>query len=111
MKFRLLSSKREVQIVPISFGLVKKRVAKWPIWVILLSCLYIYMNIYIYIVVVYRVLSIYRVLSGFREFAVFEKIKRFFYIFFGWVIHRGGQGPGKGPNIRHKSGARVIEPS
>ena len=32
MKFRLLSSKREVKIVPISFGLVKKRVAKWPIW-------------------------------------------------------------------------------
>ena len=54
-------------------------------------------NIYIYIV--YRVLSIYRVLPGFREFAVFEKSKRFFYIFFGWVIHRGGQGPGKGPNM------------
>ena len=52
--------------------------------------------------VVYRVLSIYRVLPGFREFAVFEKIKRFFYIFFGWVLHRGGQGPGKGPN-RHDS--------
>ena len=48
--------------------------------------------------VVYRVLSIYRVLPGFREFAVFEKSKRFFYIFFGWVLHRGGQGPGKGPN-------------
>ena len=55
--------------------------------------------IYIYIVVAYRVLSIYRVLPGFREFAVFEKRKRFFYIFFGWVLHRGGQGPGKGPNI------------
>ena len=54
-------------------------------------------NIYMYIV--YRVLSIYRVLPGFREFAVFEKSKRFFYIFFGWVLHRGGQGPGKGPNI------------
>ena len=38
--------------------------------------------------VAYRVLSIYRVLPGFREFAVFEKIKRFFYIFFGWVLHR-----------------------
>ena len=38
-------------------------------------------------------------MPGFREFAVFEKIKRFFYIFFGWVLHRGGQGPGKGPNI------------
>ena len=50
------------------------------------------------IVVVYKVLSIYRVLPGFREFAVFEKSKRFFYIFFGWVLHRGGQGPGKGPN-------------
>ena len=49
--------------------------------------------------VVYKVLSIYRVLPGFREFAVFEKSKRFFYIFFGWVLHRGGQGPGKGPNI------------
>ena len=49
--------------------------------------------------IVYRVLSIYRVLPGFREFAVFEKSKRFFYIFFGWVLHRGGQGPGKGPNI------------
>ena len=36
--------------------------------------------IYIYMVV-YRVLSIYRVLPGFREFAVFEKSKRFFYIF------------------------------
>ena len=35
-----------------------------------------------YIVVVYKVLSIYRVLPGFREFAVFEKSKRFFYIFF-----------------------------
>ena len=44
MKFRLLSSKREVQIVPIFFGLVKKRVAKWPISVILLSCLYIYIS-------------------------------------------------------------------
>ena len=41
MKFRLLSSKREVQIVPNSFGLVKKRVAKWPIWVILLSYVYL----------------------------------------------------------------------
>ena len=49
--------------------------------------------------IVYRVLSIYRVLPGFREFAFFEKSKRFFYIFFGWVLHRGGQGPGKGPNI------------
>ena len=49
--------------------------------------------------IVYRVLSIYRVLPGFREFAVFEKSKRFFYIFFGWVLHRGGQGPGKGPNL------------
>ena len=48
--------------------------------------------------VVYRVLSIYRVLPGFREFAVFEKSKQFFYIFFGWVLHRWGQGPGKGPN-------------
>ena len=38
----------------------------------------------IYIMVVYKVLSIYRVLPGFREFAVFEKIKRFFYIFF-WM--------------------------
>ena len=55
--------------------------------------------IYIYIYIVYKVLSIYRVLPGFREFAVFEKSKRFFYIFFGWVLHRGGQGPGKGPNI------------
>ena len=53
----------------------------------------------IYISIVYKVLSIYRVLPGFREFAVFEKSKRFFYIFFGWVLHRGGQGPGKGPNI------------
>ena len=60
----------------------------------------IYIYIYIYIYIVYRVLSIYRVLPGFREFAVFEKSKRFFYIFFGWVLHRGGQGPGKGPNIR-----------
>ena len=42
IKFRLLFSKREVQIVPIPFGLVRKRVSKWPIWVILLSCLYIY---------------------------------------------------------------------
>ena len=49
--------------------------------------------------IVYKVLSIYRVLPGFREFAVFKKSKRFFYIFFGWVLHRGGQGPGKGPNI------------
>ena len=49
--------------------------------------------------VVYKVLSIYRFLPGFREFAVFEKSKRFFYIFFGWVLHRGGQGPGKGPNL------------
>ena len=56
-------------------------------------------NIYICMYIVYRVLSIYRVLPGFREFAVFEKSKRFFYIFFGWVLHRGGQGPGKGPNI------------
>ena len=53
----------------------------------------------IYIYIVYRVLSIYRFLPGFRKFAVFEKSKRFFYIFFGWVLHRGGQGPGKGPNI------------
>ena len=33
------------------------------------------------IYIVYKVLSIYRVLPGFREFAVFEKSKRFFYIF------------------------------
>ena len=68
----------------------------------------IYIYIYIYMVV-YRVLSIYRVLPGFREFAVFKKSKRFFYIFFGWVIHRGGQGPGKGPNIyiSYKT-ARVV---
>ena len=110
MKFRLLSSEREVQIVPISFGLVKNCVAKWPILVILLSCLYSTIYMYMYMVV-YKVLSIYRFLPGFREFAVFEKSKQFFYIFFGWVLHRGGQGPGKGPNIRHKSGARVIEPS
>ena len=45
MKFRLLSSKREVKIVPISFGLVKKRVAKWPIWSF---CYHAYM-VYIYI--------------------------------------------------------------
>ena len=45
MKFRLLSSKREVQIVPNSFGFVEKRVAKWPIWVILLSYVYIYIYI------------------------------------------------------------------
>ena len=83
MKFRLLSSKREVQIVPISFGLVKKRVAKWPILVILLSCLYSTIYMYIYMVV-YKVLSIYRVLPGFREFAFFEKSKRFFYNFF-WM--------------------------
>ena len=67
--------------------------------------IYIYIG-YIYIYIwqgpkqQYRVLSIYRVLPGFREFAVFKKSKRFFYIFFGWVLHRGGQGPGKGPNIR-----------
>ena len=39
--------------------------------------------------IVYRVLSIYRVLPGFREFAVFEKIKRFFILFFGWALQRG----------------------
>ena len=48
--------------------------------------------------VVYKVLSIYRVLPGFREFAVFEKSKRFFILFFGWALQKGGQGPGKGPN-------------
>ena len=42
MKFRLLSSKREVKIVPIFFGLVKKRVAKWPIWSFCYHGLYIY---------------------------------------------------------------------
>ena len=47
MKFRLLSSKREVKIVPISFGLVKKRVAKWPIWSFCYHGLYIYIYIYI----------------------------------------------------------------
>ena len=56
------------------------------------------MPIYIYIIysiyIVYRVLSIYRVLPGFREFAVFEKSKRFFILFFGWALQRGGQGPG-----------------
>ena len=57
--------------------------------------------------IVYKVLSIYRVLPGFREFAVFKKSKRFFNIFFGWVLHRGGQGPGKGPNISYKT-ARVV---
>ena len=62
-------------------------------------CYGAYIYIYIYICIVYKVLSIYRVLPGFREFAVFEKIKRFFILFFGWVLHRGGQGPGKGPNI------------
>ena len=59
----------------------------------------IYIYIYICMYIVYKVLSIYRVLPGFREFAVFKKSKRFFNIFFGWVLHRGGQGPGKGPNI------------
>ena len=44
MKFRLLSSKREVKIVPISFGLVKKRVAKWPIWSFCYHGLYIYIS-------------------------------------------------------------------
>ena len=64
--------------------------------------------IYIYISIVYKVLSIYRVLPGFREFAVFEKIKRFFYIFFGWVLQRGGQGPGKGPNqLQNRKGCRA----
>ena len=65
-------------------------------------------SIYIYIYIVYRVLSIYRFLPGFRKFAVFEKIKRFFYIFFGWVLHRGGQGPGKGPNqLQNRKGCRA----
>ena len=101
MKFRLLPSKRVVQIVHISFGLVRKRVAKWPFGSF---CYGAYIYIYIYICIVYKVLSIYRVLPGFREFAVFEKIKRFFILFFGWVLHRGGQGPGKGPNRRlHRS--------
>ena len=58
--------------------------------------------------IVYKVLSIYRFLPGFREFAVFEKSKRFFYIFFGWVLHRGGQGPGKGPNIVAYIAARIY---
>ena len=48
--------------------------------------------------IVYRVLSIYRFLPGFREIAFFEKSKRFFILFFGWTLQRGGQGPGKGPN-------------
>ena len=51
------------------------------------------------IYIVYKVSSIYRVLPGFREFAVFEKSKRFFIILFGWALQRGGQGPGKGPNV------------
>ena len=63
---------------------------------------------YVCMYIVYRVLSIYRVLPGFREFAVFEKSKRFFYIFFGWVLHRGGQGPGKGPNIYIVVAYRVL---
>ena len=75
-----------VQKVPISFGLVKK-------WVFCYHA-YIYRSI-----VAYKVLSIYRVLPGFREFADFEKSKRFFILFFGWALQRGGQGPGKGPNI------------
>ena len=57
--------------------------------------------------VVYKVLSIYRVLPGFREFAVFEKSKRFFILFFRWALQKGGQGPGKGPNISYKT-ARVV---
>ena len=55
------------------------------------------------IYIVYKVLSIYRVLPGFREFAVFEKIKRFFILFFGRTLERGGQGAGKGPNISRQS--------
>ena len=47
-------------------------------------------------------MSIYRVLPGFREFAVFEKSKRFFILFFGWALQRGGQGPCKGPNMKGK---------
>ena len=41
----------------------------------------------------------YRFLPGFREIAVFEKIIRFFILFFGWALQKGGQSPGKGPNI------------
>ena len=34
----------------------------------------------------------YRVLPGFREFAVFEKSKRFFILFFGWALQREREG-------------------
>ena len=54
---------------------------------------------YMYIVV-YKVLSIYRFLPGFREIAVFETGKRFLNFFVGWALQKGGQGPGKGPNIQ-----------
>ena len=57
MKFRLLSSKREVQIVYIG------------------SC------------------------QVFENLRFLRKVSDFSTIFFGWVLHRGDQGPGKGPNI------------
>ena len=68
-------------------------------------------DIYIYIMVVYRVLSIYRVLPGFREFAVFEKSKRFFYFFLDGCYIEGVRALARAQILRHKSGARVIEPS
>ena len=58
-------------------------------------------TIYIYsLYIVYRVLSIYRVLPGFREFAVFEKSKRFFILFWMGVTERGS-GPWQGPKYTH----------
>ena len=35
----------------------------------------------------------------FENLRFLRKVSDFSTIFFGWVLHRGGQGPGKGPNI------------
>ena len=48
--------------------------------------------------IVYRVLTIYRVLPGFREFAVVEKSKRFFRLFWMGVTKRGS-GPWQMPKF------------
>ena len=50
--------------------------------------------------IVYRVLSIYWFLSGFREIAVFEKIIRFFILFFDGR-YREEAGPWQGPKYMY----------
>ena len=71
-------------------------------------CYHAYIVLYIYI---YGSIQSFVYIQGLARFSricgFLRKVSDFSTIFFGWVLHRGGQGPGKGPNISYKT-ARVV---